>query len=295
MTVRAFAKDGSIRWEWKSDHVDRIEAAGDVVLVYDADTAIIVDAATGRAKWRLASDDGGRVRAAIVSNYVVAYERGRIVVRVAQGWPLWSLGVDGVVASISASGSGVLVALEDGDAYHVDVPSGTVHALPGLDLEWRASGDVIAAHTAGGPIPGTPTAPVKPLRVLAPILDKKKAVPKDDMLDPPNLWTPIPPPAPLGDSWQLTLYELAGGLRARNDYGLFPPIAPGERAGAGPIVVASGPGLRVVLVIDPKTGDPQRRVLLGEDVAPGLVFGTVVDGAPIAGAVLQQPLRVVLF
>jgi hypothetical protein len=60
-------------------------------------------------------------------------------------------------------------------------------------------------------------------------------------------------------------------------------------------VVASSPGLREVLVIDPRNGDPLRRVQLPEDAAPGLVFGTIVDGTPIAGAVLQQPLRVVLF
>jgi hypothetical protein len=59
--------------------------------------------------------------------------------------------------------------------------------------------------------------------------------------------------------------------------------------------VASSPGLREVLVIDPRTGDPVRRVQLAEDAAPGLVFGTIVDGTPVAGAVLQAPLRVVIF
>jgi hypothetical protein len=53
--------------------------------------------------------------------------------------------------------------------------------------------------------------------------------------------------------------------------------------------------LREVLVIDPRTGDPVRRVQLAEDAAPGLVFGTIVDGTPVAGAVLQAPLRVVIF
>ncbi|MDQ3364438.1 MAG: hypothetical protein M3680_03325, partial [Myxococcota bacterium] len=113
----------------------------------------------------------------------------------------------------------------------------------------------------------------------------------------PRMWTPIPMPAPVGDSWQLTLYELTGGLRARNDYGLLPPIAPArERGPAGsPLVVASTPGLREVLVIDARQGNPLRRVLLAEDASPGLVFGTVVDGTPVAGAVLHAPLRVVVF
>jgi hypothetical protein len=48
------------------------------------------------------------------------------------------------------------------------------------------------------------------------------------------------------------------------------------------------------MVVDPKTGDPLRRVVLPEG-APGLVFGTIVDGKPVAGTVLAAPLRIVLF
>jgi hypothetical protein len=36
-------------------------------------------------------------------------------------------------------------------------------------------------------------------------------------------------------------------------------------------------------------------VALPEDAASGQVFATVVDGAPVAGALLASPLRVVLF
>ena len=45
----------------------------------------------------------------------------------------------------------------------------------------------------------------------------------------------------------------------------------------------------------PKTGDPLRRVTLPEGAPPGLVFGTILDGKPVAGTVLAQPLRIVLF
>jgi hypothetical protein len=38
-----------------------------------------------------------------------------------------------------------------------------------------------------------------------------------------------------------------------------------------------------------------RAVALPDDAAPGAVFGTVVDGAPVAGVLLDVPLRVVLF
>jgi hypothetical protein len=49
-----------------------------------------------------------------------------------------------------------------------------------------------------------------------------------------------------------------------------------------------------VLVLDPRNGDPLRRVAL-PDEAPGVVFATIVDGTPVAGTVLASPLRIVLF
>jgi hypothetical protein len=49
------------------------------------------------------------------------------------------------------------------------------------------------------------------------------------------------------------------------------------------------------VVLDPRTGDPLRRVRLPDDVPPGAVFGTVVAGSPVAGALLAAPLRIVLF
>jgi hypothetical protein len=114
---------------------------------------------------------------------------------------------------------------------------------------------------------------------------------------PPPMSTPIAPPPPLGRSWQLTLYELAGGLRARNDYALATPVAaPAPRGPAdSPLVVAHGPELRDVVVLDPRTGDPLRRVRLPDDAAPGGVFGTVIDDSPVAGTLLGAPLRVVVF
>jgi len=301
--VRATSRDGAAAWEWEGDGVDRIEAAGEVVLAFDADRVFVLDAATGKHRGTLASADGGSLPAAAVAvgaeTFVVVAERGRVVARLAGALlPVWSLAVDGVVESIAASADGVLVALEDGDAYRVHLPSGEAYAIPGLNLTWRAAGDLVTAHTAGGPIPGTPVPP-SPAPRTRPIRARPVRARPVEEGDPerPRLWTPIPPPPSLGDSWQLTLYELAGGLRARNDYGLSPPIAPARARGpaGSPLVVASSPGLREVLVIDPRDGDPLRRVQLAEDAASGLVFGTIVDGTPVAGAVLQGPLRVVIF
>jgi hypothetical protein len=299
-TVRATSRDGASRWAWDGDNVDAIEAAGTAVIIHDAGRLHVLDAVTGRLRGRIASDDGTPLRAAVVAvddaTYLVTFERGRLVARLPSSGllPAWSLAVDGVVRSIAASAGGVLVELEDGDAYRIDLR--TVAAMPivGLGLAWRAAGDLVTGDTSGGVIPGLPVPPVR-----RPVLPPRDGYGRPIVPDPerPRLWTPIPPPPPLGDSWQYTLYELTGALRARNDYALEPPIAPAVARGpaGSPLVVASGPGLREVLVLDPRTGDPVKRVQLPENAARGLVFGTIVDGTPVAGAVLAGPLRVVLF
>jgi len=298
--VRATSREGTPRWEWETDYVIRVAAGGDAVLVYDADMMTVLDADTGKSRWRITSNDGGHVVAAAVAvesaTYVVAAERGHLVVRTVAGWPLWSIAVAGTVRDIEPAGAGVLVVLHDGDAYRIELPSGAVHALPGLNLTWHGAADIVVASTAGGPIPGKPVPPpARPLRVLQPIL--KKPVEEDP--ERPRMWTPIPPPPPLGDSLQVTIFELTGGLRTRNDYGLVDGYLASTRGPAGsPVVLFSEPEAdraSDVLAIDPRTGDPIRRVRLPSDAPVTLVFGTIVDGTPVAGAVQQSPLRVVLF
>ena len=228
---------------------------------------------------------------------VVTAERGRVVAHLGIGGllPVWSVEVAGVVRALAPSGAGVLVMLEDGDAYRIDARTAAIVGLPGLGLAWHAAGDLVIGHTQGGPIPAPP--PPIPPPTLVQLLRRPLQILHGEINTPPPMSTPIIPPPPLGDSWQLTLYELAGGLRARNDYALAAPVAsPAARGPAGsPLVVAYGPGLREVVVLDPRTGDPLRRVRLPDDAPPGAVFGTVVDGSPVAGAVLAAPLRVVLF
>jgi hypothetical protein len=91
------------------------------------------------------------------------------------------------------------------------------------------------------------------------------------------------------------LFELAGGVRARDDYALASPIAVGERRGPSPFVVVYGPKPRHVLVIDPAHGDPLRRLELPLDAPDDVAFSTIVDGRPVAGTILAAPLRVVTF
>ena len=324
-SVRATSRDGVARWAWSAETLDAVTAGGDAIIVHHAGRITVLDARDGRTLGHVASDDGAAVRAAIVvldgkqqanadgrergpgriagATLVITAEHGRVVARLGVGGllPVWSVAVAGVVRALATAGEGVLVVLEDGDAYRIDARTRAVIGLPGVGLTWRAAADVVTGDTLGGPIPGVVPPPAPPPRLPVPtppqVARRPLPIERGEIIPPPPMSTPIPPPPPLGDSWQLTLYERTGGLRARNDYALDAPIAPpvaGGTAGS-PLVIAYGPGLREVVVIDSRTGDPLRRVQLPDDAPPGAVFGTVVDGAPVAGALLASPLRVVVF
>jgi hypothetical protein len=301
-SVVATTRDGGPRWQWRGDNVDALAAAGDVVLAYDADRMHVLDGNDGTPLAMYTSDDGAALRAAALDidgmTMVVTAQRGSVLARLprVQMVPAWTLAVRGVVRALVPAGDGVLVVLEDGDAYRVDARTGETVAVPGLDLEWDVRGDVVTGQAAGGPIPpaqlGPP--PAKPVRARRGRPEPPRRD-RDPAADPPVLPKPWPAPASLPASWQYTLYELTGAVRARNDYALDAPITPAPRgAGDSPIVVQFGPGLRELLVIEPKRGDPLRRIHLPDDAAPGTAFATFVDGKPVVGTLLQNPLRAVL-
>ena len=300
-TVHATTLDGQPRWTWKTENVDGLDAAGDILVVRSADRVVVLDARDGHVLAHFASDDGGAMPAAAIDidgmTMVVTAERGRVMARLprARMIPAWTLAVVGVVRSIQPAGDGVLVDLEDGDAYRIDGRTGVATAMAGLGLVWRTTGELITGEGPGGPIApanwGPPPAPKAPVRKLTAAQNDF-----DPMQDPPRLPKPWPTPPDLVASWQYTLYEASGALRARNDYALDAPITPVRARTVGaPLVVQSGAGLREILVVDPVQGDPVKRIRLPEDAAPGTAFSTIVDGKPVVGSLLANPLRVVLF
>jgi hypothetical protein len=281
-TIVALAPDGGKRWEVPGTGV--VEAAGDVVLVKWRVGARVLDAVTGALIATLASGDGAPIRATTLAlgdgAVVISYENNRVTARLpsARMVPLWSVDVAGVVASLQASTDGVLVTLEDGDAYRVDARTGDAVAIAGIGLAWRASGDAITGEAPGGPVPGVIKPPLLPPELYKPT----------DLEQAPAIATPWPPPPPMPASWELTVYDPGGGVRTRNDYAVTQPT-PGLRIGAAPLVYVSG---RTAVVIDPVHGDPLRRVELPEN---GAVFSTIVDGRVIVGTILAAPLRAVAF
>jgi hypothetical protein len=290
------AADGSPRWT-APVVADRVTAAGDLVIAFAGARATILDARDGRVLGTLASDDGGPVLAAPVApvgraptTLVLAVEQGRLVALVpaAAMVPLWSLAIDGTARAVAAAGDGAIVELDGGDAYRVDL-GGVVTPLPALGVAWRGDPDVLAATCAGGPVPPSPM-PDEPPPVVrkpaAPASTTTQAPSADENLPPMSV--PWPPPPAMAPSWQLTLYELVGAMRLRDDYALPLPVEVAPRVAGAPIAAAAAGTL---LVVDPHTGAPTARFAIPDGAAP---FATRVDGAPIVGVVLGGPLRVVV-
>ncbi len=303
-SVFAIAHDGAALWQWRGDNVDAVQAAAGIVLVHDADRLHVLDGATGARLATYASDDGAAMRAAVLDiggmAMVVMYQQGLVLARLprVRMVPAWTLRAAGVVAALVPAGDGVLVELEDGDAYRVDARTGTAVAIPGLGLAWAATGDLVTGQAPGGPVPPVAVPVVEtPKRPARPVRRRGRPPPRRDPAeDPPRLPTPVPLPQGLAASWQYTLYEQSGALRARNDYALPSPITPAPRGpGDSPIVVQFAPGLRELLVVEPRRGDPLRRIHLPDDAATGTAFATLVNGEPVVGTLLVNPLRAVLF
>ncbi|MEO8553154.1 MAG: hypothetical protein ABI678_24445 [Kofleriaceae bacterium] len=279
--VIAVGPDGARRWH-RSIVADAIEVAGELALVHAGGRAIVIDA-TGAALGELETTTATilELRGMTV---VVAAEHGRIVARLPRAWmlPVWSVEVAGVVASVARTGGGVILALDDGDAYRLDAVTGAAAALPAIGLAWHADDDLVTGETAGGPIPPSPIVP--------PPAGKPEVYKPTDLETAPAIATPWPPPPPMPASLQLTLFEPTGALRVRDDYPVTGAITPAVRSAGAPLVIRAG---RDALVIDPRRGDPLRRVTLPDDLAP--LFSTVVDGKPVVGTILTTPLRAVVF
>ncbi|HEY1546510.1 MAG TPA: hypothetical protein VGG28_01755 [Kofleriaceae bacterium] len=277
--IRATTLEGVAAWQ-SSIAGDELVAAADVVVARDR----VLAADDGHVLGTLASSQTTAIDIAGMA-LVIAVEGDRIVARLPRAYmlPAWSVTVRGRVRELAAAGDGVLVALEDGDAYRIDARTAKSTAIAGFGLGWHVAGDLVVGETAGGPVPPNPL-PVQP-RPLVPEVYKPV-----DLQAAPAIATPWPKPPAMVPSWQLAMFELGGGVRARDDYALEPPVHFAARRGNGPIIVVDH--ARHLLAVDPRRGDPLRRVEVPD---PAAAFSTIVDGRPVTGTILAAPLRVVVF
>ncbi|MCB9565589.1 MAG: hypothetical protein H6709_25170, partial [Kofleriaceae bacterium] len=225
--------------------------------------AQLVDAATGAPLGEVAADQGFVPQLALTSlrgtDVVVDVERGAVVARLPRAamLPLWAVAVDDAIVAIAVAGDRITVELAGGELYFVDVATGDAVAAAGWARRWRllGAGDRVAVEDV---LPGGADAP---------------------------------------DRWRIATWGVDGVPRFAVALALEPPWLLGPRGGApgAPVVAAYGPAGRAAAVLDPDTGAVRARVTLPDRTVPGAVFATMVDGAPVAGAVLRQPLGVVLF
>ncbi|HEX4452077.1 MAG TPA: hypothetical protein VH143_14460 [Kofleriaceae bacterium] len=281
--IRATTLEGVAAWQ-ASVAADELYAVADVVVARDRDRVRVLDDTDGHSLGELASSHVAAIDIAGMA-LVIAVEADRVVARLPRAYmlPAWSVVVRGRVRALVPAGDGVLVALEDGDAYRIDARTAKPTAVAGFGLGWQVAGDLVVGETAGGPVPPNPLPIPRP--PLVPEVYKPV-----DLEAAPAIATPWPKPPPMPPSWQLAMFELGGGVRARDDYALEPPVHIAARRGAVPIVVVDH--AHRLLAVDPLHGDPLFRVEIPDAAA---AFSTIVDGRPVIGTILAAPLRVVTF
>jgi hypothetical protein len=279
--VRATRLEGVASWQ-SSVAADELYAAADVVVARAGDRVRVLDASDGHVLGELASSHVAAIDIAEMA-LVIAVEGDRVVARLPRAYmlPAWSIAVRGRVRALSTAGDGVLVALEDGDAYRIDARTAKPTAIAGFGLDWHVVGDLVVGEMAGGPVPPNPL-PIPPT-----IPEIYKPV---DLEAAPAIATPWPKPPAMAASWQLAMFELAGGMHARDDYAIEAPVHFAARRGNSPIVFVDH--ANHLLAVDPLHGDPLRRLDIPDGAA---AFSTIVDGRPVIGTILAAPLRVVVF
>jgi hypothetical protein len=257
--VRAIARaDGTLRWSWPATTIDAVAAAGGLVVVAVGGIARIVDAVTGASLGDVVADDGFAPRAVPVvvrgTDVVVTVERGAVVARLPRARML-PLWAAAVTGVVAAVGIA-------GDRVTVELTGGELYLLD------AATGRAVAAGGWGRrwrPVTGSDLVLAEPL-------------------------------IPTGEEWRLTGFGVDGAPRFAAGLAVEPPWLIGARAvhPAAPLALAYGPAAQQMMVLDPATGEVAARAALPDRAVPGATFATVVDGTPVAGAVLSQPLGVVV-
>jgi len=249
--------DGAPRWRWTAAGapVDRVLAAGDLAAVVRGDEVAILDAASGAELDRFADDAGGAARVALIA--------------------------DGPSAFVVAAERGGAVARWP-----------RVGMLPRWAL--RVDGSIAALGEVGGQVAIALT--TGELYRVARRGDTALAA-ADIALDWRLSGGDVAVALQQGGELRIAAFGTDGVARFRIALGGEPaPRLAGARGRdpRAPLVVGDA-AARQAILLDPVSGLPLRRVALPEGADPDLLFATAVDGRPVAGAILAQPLAIALF
>lgn len=154
--VASELSSGAVVWR-REIEAERIQLQDGLVLARSADQATLLRARDGAALSRWSSDDGGPVRAALISAggaaLLVGHEAGAVVARwpLAGMLPLWAIAVDGAVVDLQADADRALVVLAGAEAYSLRGLDGEATPIAGEAERWLASGDGLLgwSQTAG--------------------------------------------------------------------------------------------------------------------------------------------------
>lgn len=257
--VRATGRgDGAPLWEWTGRSVSQVDAAGGVVAIVSGGRVFVLDAATGAELDRFMTDDGWAPRVAVMK-----VGAATLVVAAERGAVVARLAGGLPLWAVRTRGLVTGLALA-GDRLAVSLDSGELYLLD-------------PRTGRGDPVGGLATRWQAPGGGDAIIVQAQDGARRE---------------------WRLTGYSTDGIRRFRTALMIEPgwqlSAARGRVAGAA-LPLAWGPALRNAALVEPRTGAILGLFALPERAVGGLVFATIVDGAPVSGVVLSQPLAVVTF
>ena len=282
--VTATDASGVVRWQWHGATIDAVTAQGSAVILHHGNIVTILDGASGEPRGELALLPSTPARAVLVASgsgapWLVAAHGDRVVVHTTAAGlaPLWAIQVNGVVESLQPFGASVVISLEDGDSYVVDIATASVRAVPSVHDRVMVIGDLLSSERQASNGAWQQAL----LRSDASILTRNEYA----------MVVTVPRPAPVPVKRRGPVLPVPAPLPPR--VFLYPGAAKYVR-GRGISELLLTFSTTHVTAVTPVTGTPRAIFTLPPD-ATGVGFATEVDGQPRTGVLLYNPLRAVLF
>ena len=254
------ASNGRRLWQVKLPTVDRLYAAGSVVVASYGSRAAVLSAAKGEVIYHLSGDNNHQPRIVVTKvgkrTLVIAAERGGLIVARdpdAGGKAVWAVGIRGYLRRLQRTGKGLAATLASGELLLLNMEDGSASAATATAASWK--------------IPGNASLMFDDAR---------------------GAW---------GDS-ALRALGNDGVERFRAAYTIEPPLYLATLRGEpekSPVVMLHPRGVRRVLIASPDKGILKAIYKLPQRAVRGGLFSSYLNGKPVAGVVVQKPLGVQFF